>query len=81
MVQRWTGNPKTAGSNPVEKNFFRLLVLSSRRSGGFSLGFRAGIAFWPKIAQTIKRQKKYFENKSSKTRLGITKNTVVMQLI
>ena len=38
----WTGNPKAAGSIPVGRQFFALLVLSSRRSGGSSLGFRAG---------------------------------------
>ena len=42
-----TDNPKTADSNPVEDNFFALLVLSSHRSSGSSLGFRAGIAFRP----------------------------------
>ena len=36
------GNPKAAGSIPVGRQFFALLVLSSRRSGGSSLGFRAG---------------------------------------
>ena len=35
-------NPKVAGSIPVGRQFFALLVLSSRRSGGSSLGFRAG---------------------------------------
>ena len=30
------------GSIPVGRQFFALLVLSSRRSGGSSLGFRAG---------------------------------------
>ena len=34
--------PKAAGSIPVGRQFFALLVLSSRRSGGSSLGFRAG---------------------------------------
>ena len=38
----WTGNPKAAGSIPVGRQFFALLLLSSRRSGGSSLGFRAG---------------------------------------
>ena len=33
---------KAAGSIPVGRQFFALLVLSSRRSGGSSLGFRAG---------------------------------------
>ena len=32
----------SAGSIPVGRQFFALLVLSSRRSGGSSLGFRAG---------------------------------------
>ena len=36
------GNPKAAGSIPVGRQFFALLLLSSRRSGGSSLGFRAG---------------------------------------
>ena len=36
-----TGNPKVAGSIPVGRQFFALLVLSSRRSGDSSLGFRA----------------------------------------
>ena len=40
--QQWTGNPKAAGSIPVGRQFFALLLLSSRRSGGSSLGFRAG---------------------------------------
>ena len=39
---QWTGNPKAAGSIPVGRQFFALLVLSSRRSGGSFLGFRAG---------------------------------------
>ena len=34
--------PKAADSIPVGRQFFALLVLSSRRSGGSSLGFRAG---------------------------------------
>ena len=42
LVEQWTGNPKAAGSIPVGRQFFALLVLSSRRSGGSSLGFRAG---------------------------------------
>ena len=42
VVEQWTGNPKAAGSIPVGRQFFALLVLSSRRSGGSSLGFRAG---------------------------------------
>ena len=37
-----TGNPKAPGSIPVGRQFFALLLLSSRRSGGSSLGFRAG---------------------------------------
>ena len=41
-VEQWTGNPKAAGSIPVGRQFFALLVLSSRRYGGSSLGFRAG---------------------------------------
>ena len=40
--EQWTGNPKAAGLNPVEDNLFALLVLSSSRSGGSSVGFRAG---------------------------------------
>ena len=40
--EQWTGNPKAAGSIPAGRQFFALLVLSSRRSGGSSLGFRAG---------------------------------------
>ena len=42
VVEQWTGNPKAAGSIPVGRQFFALLVLSSRRSGDSSLGFRAG---------------------------------------
>ena len=42
VIEQWTGNPKTAGSIPVGRQFFSLLVLSSRRPGGSSLGFRAG---------------------------------------
>ena len=42
VVEQWTGNPKAAGSIPVGRQFFALLLLSSRRSGGSSLGFRAG---------------------------------------
>ena len=42
VVEQWTGNPKAASSIPVGRQFFALLVLSSRRSGGSSLGFRAG---------------------------------------
>ena len=42
VVEQWTGNPKAAGSIPVGRQFFALLVLSSRRSGSSSLGFRAG---------------------------------------
>ena len=42
MVEQWTGNPKAAGSNPVGRQLFALLALSSRRSGGSSQGFRAG---------------------------------------
>ena len=42
MVEQWTGNPKAAGSIPVGRQFFALLVLSGRRSGGSSLGFQAG---------------------------------------
>ena len=42
VIEQWTGNPKAAGSIPVGRQFFALLVLSSRRSGGSSLGFRAG---------------------------------------
>ena len=42
ITEQWTGNPKAAGSIPVGRQFFALLVLSSRRSGGSSLGFRAG---------------------------------------
>ena len=42
VVEQWIGNPKAAGLIPVGRQFFALLVLSSRRSGGFSLGFRAG---------------------------------------
>ena len=41
-LEQWTGNPKAAGSIPVGRQFFALLLLSSRRSGGSSLGFRAG---------------------------------------
>ena len=33
---------KAAGSIPVGRQFLALLLLSSRRSGGSSLGFRAG---------------------------------------
>ena len=36
-----------------EDNFFALLVLSGRRSGGSSLGFRAG-TFRPEARKTIK---------------------------
>ena len=36
------GWPEAAGSIPAGRQFFALLVLSSRRSGGSSLGFRAG---------------------------------------
>ena len=42
VVEQWIGNPKAAGAIPVGKQFLALLVLSSCRSGGFSLGFRAG---------------------------------------
>ena len=42
VVEQWTGNPKAAGSIPVGRQFFALLLLSSRHSGGSSLGFRAG---------------------------------------
>ena len=42
VVEQWTDNPKAAGSIPVGRQFFALLVLSSRRSGGSFLGFRAG---------------------------------------
>ena len=35
-------DPKAGGSIPVGRQFFALLLLSSRRSGGSSLGFRAG---------------------------------------
>ena len=42
VVEQWTGNPKAAGSIPVGRQFFALLILSSRHSGGSSLGFRAG---------------------------------------
>ena len=42
VVEQWTGNPKAAGSIPAGRQFFALLLLSSRRSGGSSLGFRAG---------------------------------------
>ena len=42
VVEQWTGNPKAAGSIPVGRQFFALFLLSSRRSGGSSLGFRAG---------------------------------------
>ena len=42
VVEQWIGNPKAAGSNPVGRQLFALLGLSSRRSGGSSLGFRAG---------------------------------------
>ena len=42
LLEQWTGNPKAAGSIPVGRQLFALLVLSSRRSGGSSLGFRAG---------------------------------------
>ena len=42
VVKQLTGNPKAAGSNPVDDNFFALLVLNSRRSDGSALGFRAG---------------------------------------
>ena len=38
VVEQWTGNPKTAGSIPLGRQFFALLVSSSRRSGGSSLG-------------------------------------------
>ena len=42
VVEQWTGNPKAAGSIPVGRQFFALLLLSSHRSGGSSLGFQAG---------------------------------------
>ena len=42
VVEQWTGNLKAAGLNPGEDNFFALVVLSSYRSGGYSVGFRAG---------------------------------------
>ena len=43
VVEQWTGNPKAAGSNPVGSLLFRIACLrGSRRSGGSSLGFRAG---------------------------------------
>ena len=35
-------NPKAVGLIPAGRQFFALLVFSSRRSGGSSLGFRAG---------------------------------------
>ena len=43
-----------------EDNFFALLVLSSRRSGGSSLGFRAMVAFRPEARKTIKQITCYF---------------------
>ena len=42
VVEQWTGNRKATGSNPEEDNFFALLVLRSRRSGGYYVSFRAG---------------------------------------
>ena len=39
VVEQWTGNPKAAGSNHEGRQLFRI---SSRRSGGSCLGFRAG---------------------------------------
>ena len=54
VVEQWTGNPKAAGSIPVGRQFFALLVLSSCRSGGSSLGFRAVVAFRPEARKTIK---------------------------
>ena len=42
VVEQWTGNPKAAGLIPVGRQFFALLLLSSRCSGGSSLGFQAG---------------------------------------
>ena len=65
MGRAVAGNPKAAGSDPVERHFFALLVLSSSRSGGSSLGFRAGsllgqkhakqlnIKIWPANVKTI----------------------------
>ena len=43
-IKQWTGNPKTAGSNSVRDNFFALLVVRSRGSGGSLryIDFRAG---------------------------------------
>ena len=54
VVDQWTGNPKAAGSIPVGSQFFALLVSSSRRSGGSSLGFRAGSLYRPEARKTIK---------------------------
>ena len=56
VVEQWTGNPKAAGSIPVGRQFFALLVLSSRRSGGSSLGFRAGS---PSLGQKHAKRLKY----------------------
>ena len=45
--------PLAAGSIPVGRQFFR--IASARRSGGSSLGFRAGmVAFMPEARKTIK---------------------------
>ena len=42
VVEQWTGNPKAAGWIPAERQLFRIACLSSRRSDGSSLVFRAG---------------------------------------
>ena len=42
VVEQWTGNPKAAGSIPAGRQPFCIACFKSRRSGGSSLGFRAG---------------------------------------
>ena len=44
-LEQWTGNLKTAGSNPVRRQLFCIACFITHHSGGSSLGF-ALVAFW-----------------------------------
>ena len=55
VVEQRASNQKAAGSNPVVRFFSHCLFLTCCRSGGSSIGFRAG-NFGPEARKRLNRQ-------------------------
>ena len=56
LQEQWIGNSKAAGSNSVGRQLFRVAFLSSRRSGGPSLGFYSGSLWARKHENRLNRK-------------------------